>query len=737
MATFISRITVVEAAAAMNAAIAVIRHTFGFALITILIYSIHNVNSAVTWTIITRSIHSSLWPTLLRADSVSTSTDFFISLISTFGIISTALIVVASVVTPLGLKIGPNLQSNAKVMNTSYVPDISPIGLATSPRNNFIYRHICSPMPCPGDGNNANTSSIAPQITDIFTSTPHGVFDMQFRRYYQGTDGNNYPMSLSQYSVLQSLVLRDGIFAVEGLVVDLTLNPGIGLWNHTMPPLDHGGAWSHDMLWLLPDTSCVNTNLTLDYVSAYEQFTSEFNQLYFTDQGGFVNLGAEPPVSLRQGQDIDLYAYAYRAAVLYNSNLMRSLNITRDESYVGKEYTSEQLTQNLPAIRSIAYDQVECRGYNEDDIASIANVAVHCGLFFGPPVRTDGGDPRLPSDNSTWRQSLHLCASATKARIQSVQFSSSGTSNLDDLRISRRNTNTSVFWAVENTTLNISNVDIFWGQIADSYKDDPSVETLRSEILYLPAGAIDIQPDRYTSPPSTIPGVTWSTIYNPDTAFNSESLVPVISTDYSGNANIALLTKWQSILNADPENGAAQITNCIWVDLAANNLVGTNTASSLSVTAYVPSLTYDISYGIPAFLVSAIWLPVFLVAVILLLTATLKLSHMRHLLDQTSTGRIVVGDSALTILPDELAESNASYLSPAKEAGKILVAFEARSRVLRGESAERTELLLESTEGGEEAENGHVSSLDEDINEVYSRKSLRRVLFEFDKGRDS
>jgi hypothetical protein len=90
---------------------------------------------------------------------------------------------------------------------------------------------------------------------------------MQFRRYFKGLGGYNCSMLQTRLSTSESLILRDDIFAIDGLVVDLnTKNPGIGLWDHTVPSLRHGGTWLQEMLWFEPVSSCVDTNVTVDYV---------------------------------------------------------------------------------------------------------------------------------------------------------------------------------------------------------------------------------------------------------------------------------------------------------------------------------------------------------------------------------------------------------------------------------------------------------------------------------------
>lgn len=56
-------------------------------------------------------------------------------------------------------------------------------------------------------------------------------------------------MLIPTFATTESLILRNGIFAVGGLIVDLD-NPGIGLWNHTVPSgTARGAAWSEDVLW--------------------------------------------------------------------------------------------------------------------------------------------------------------------------------------------------------------------------------------------------------------------------------------------------------------------------------------------------------------------------------------------------------------------------------------------------------------------------------------------------------
>jgi hypothetical protein len=145
MVVVITRITVAEAATVINAAIIVIQYTLALALVIILGYAIRrrlSTNTPMAWSVITRILQSSLWPTLLRTDSTASS-NAGVSLFSNLFLLSGILIALAGVITPLGLKNGPLVQSRHNFMHSLYIPDTSPIGLATSPREGYEYSRIC------------------------------------------------------------------------------------------------------------------------------------------------------------------------------------------------------------------------------------------------------------------------------------------------------------------------------------------------------------------------------------------------------------------------------------------------------------------------------------------------------------------------------------------------------------------------------------------------------------------
>ncbi|KAF8886322.1 hypothetical protein BD779DRAFT_1673244 [Infundibulicybe gibba] len=663
----LAHITVAQAATGINAAITFIQYTLGLTLVALLLYMIPPLNTAIAWTSITRTLHSSLWPILLRTNSAaSQGVSWRGSGFSTFTLFVGILIAVTGIVTPLGLKDGSLSLSPAKLIGASYVPDTSPIGLATSPRSDqYSHTRVCGGVDlilCPGNENNGNASlfEIAPSTVKIFSSTPYGPFGMQFRQYYH-LDNYNDSLLGAKFTILESLILRDDIFAVEGLIVDLRAeSPGIGFWNHTLPELSNGGEWSQDVLWLEPVTSCVSSNLTIDYTMQSGRVSNYFN---LTDRGGFANLAEYPDLS-RNGQSGNIYENALTGAIMSNGFTMDILNnLTQDQTqYVGRTFplnenlTGPSLTPGqmgpielvyLASPQNISADvdtDVVCSGYGGADEANITNTGVHCGMFAGTPERSDGGDSRLPDDNSTWTQSLYTCASVTRARIQNVTFSFDGQPDLSKLRITRRNTSEPILWATERASINITDVDLLWGSVDDSYGGDPSLSTIRSEVFYVPAGGSDTWGVVGTGAPNTVPAAAWADSYRPVAI-----LIP--NGIYNGQGNYALIHKFESIMKNDSINGPARIRNLIWTDIVANNMVGNATSNQLAVAAFQSSISYQLAFAIPAILLFIIWVVAFLGAVSLFASRSLTISHIRDMISHTSVGRVVVGDSRLMLIP--------------------------------------------------------------------------------------
>jgi hypothetical protein len=119
----------------------------------------------------------------------------------------------------------------------------------------------------------------------------------------------------AEFRNLETMTANDAVEAIEGLIVD-TKQGGIGFRNHSAPlPNKLGYGWSEDLLWVQPETRCVNTNLTYSY-TLFERSIDA----HITDPGGFVNLDHEyPRTRTRVPQsDFNLYDSAYKATWVSN-----------------------------------------------------------------------------------------------------------------------------------------------------------------------------------------------------------------------------------------------------------------------------------------------------------------------------------------------------------------------------------------------------------------------------------
>ena len=99
-----------------------------------------------------RTLHSSYWATLLRADtSASYGVTTSVKLINRLKPFALGLVAVAAVVTPLGLydAIDPGSTTSTAFQ---YAHDLSPFGYGTPPRSKLGFSRICGEMllaPCP------------------------------------------------------------------------------------------------------------------------------------------------------------------------------------------------------------------------------------------------------------------------------------------------------------------------------------------------------------------------------------------------------------------------------------------------------------------------------------------------------------------------------------------------------------------------------------------------------------
>lgn len=319
-------------------------------------------------TVASRSLQNSYWPDILRTDpahshGVKKSVQFTTAL--TFAV--ALLCAIAGVVTPLGLydELEP---AGTKSLSFAYVKDTSPFGISTPPRSPLAWSRTCSqghgllsqgPVPCPysnttiiysWDGETfswdmpyGNNVTINDTLRDIFSSgtrdapsTVSNFFDIEWRQYNYVNDrykNNGSTRLVGGYRPVTSVILNDRIEIVEGLVADAESGRGVGFRNHTLPVgLKHGGTWSEDLLFIEPESSCVDTNLSIEftYASGGRSGSSPFLNLSLVDNGGFYNLNTTYPYYDHDNAQLnpDLEARAYKAAYLNNVYTMAYLNVT-------------------------------------------------------------------------------------------------------------------------------------------------------------------------------------------------------------------------------------------------------------------------------------------------------------------------------------------------------------------------------------------------------------------------
>jgi hypothetical protein len=660
MVLIVSPVSVAQAATIINAIVTFLQVTLSASLVALLVYFMPRTNYALAWSSLSRTLQSSIWPVLLRADSSSNiiRAGFRVAVISYLSTISIVLIAVAGITLPLGLHEGHLIPSDPHAFSAKYFVDKSPLALATTPnRQEFEYGPFCGPLEdtaCPEKTDEPNDTTYPLSLVRAFNSTSAGPFSMQYRRFFKA-NGNRTAGSDGQMGISQSLIQRDDTFAVEGLIVDMTSShPGIGFWNHTIPTFLEGGTWSQEILWLEPLTTCINTNLTIEYTLTSGPQTQPFT-CDITDHGGFSALPRSLPSLVPNGQSVDLTAHAYLGAVLSNGLTLKALNGTIDPASKGKTYTSvpigalgpnlgKPVSIPLSYLNGTANDPATdvCRGFTLDENANATNVQISCGAFLGPPVRTDGGDEREYERGSRWEQTLHACASTTRASMQTTTFAINNTSDLQNLRISRQLSVHPSLWGVQKTNLTIGGTDLLWGKVDDNFQLDSSIWSTRSESFYPPVGSMgQFGAIFYPGIPQAAHTAAWSMVYDPNFMLSDFGKL------YSGDYDYTMLAKFRSLVNDDPVLGPAQIRNLIWNDFMANNVLGTATTSTIVVRRNQPSLAYDLRYAIPGFIIFAIWAPSVLFSLALLLTRKLHFSYIGKVLDNTSLGRIVTGSSLL------------------------------------------------------------------------------------------
>jgi hypothetical protein len=335
--------------------------------------------TAVTWSALSRTLHSTYWPTILNSDSSSSKGVNFAVISAVYlGIFTTILVAITAVITPLGLydSVAP---SKPQSVSFNYAQDMTYFGQGSLPRNGMGFNRICGRgmIACPGsnfsviptadldekewpDGYYTNisleTQNVWASGLHTMQSSVSSIFDIQWRSYkisqqnsskgtnrykYDSPDkvyDNGSPYVVGGYRQIQSLLSSDGFKIIEGLLVDLARG-GIGFRNHTVPSRSSQSAvWTEDILFIVPETECVDNNIAFDYDLKQENGTNKLGPggvVYLTDRGGFANLNeavnhAGLPLTNSQ-ENVHLRDRALFAAWKSNAYTMLYMNLTDDD----------------------------------------------------------------------------------------------------------------------------------------------------------------------------------------------------------------------------------------------------------------------------------------------------------------------------------------------------------------------------------------------------------------------
>ncbi|RMZ83380.1 hypothetical protein DV737_g1707, partial [Chaetothyriales sp. CBS 132003] len=587
--------------------------------------------------------------------------------------LSAFLLVVASVFAPLGLR-DSIVPGESRLVQFEYVPDRGPWGRVTMPRPNSKFTRYCEfglTINCPGQyqgvymnetepgqwisvETNADSTinlTIPENYTAMFSSatstlgsTVSGLFDIQYRRWKfdQGDiQDKGQPFVRGDSRYIQSLITEEKVLLVEGLVVDMRDNPGIGFRNHTIPVgLEHGGAWTEDLTWIEPVTKCADTNLS---IQLREEITADdtSDEIAFSiiDRGAFTGLDVhtlESPAWI-DNQTLDLFGRAHKAARMHNVLVASSLNVTLPLD---------------PATKTLANN--------------ITNALVQCGVVLGAQLQDPNSNLSVSTFNdgiSTYSKNLYVCASSVRASIKSVDFLYDGAGghlgNLEVTEIKDKvyaDEESKPLWAVESSWPKTMRFDPLWGLVDRRYEEFSGFNSLRAEKLWLPASPFLTVNFGESEGYDALAGASGfsrrlGNVYG--------GLAEMSSPDWSGQYEYTLLERWHRL--SQNQDMASQIPSLILNDGLTAGLVGTKTSISqkyvqypaslavddtvraypqAQVTVYKRAIHYDIRYAIPSFIVLAIFLLALLWAVAILVTSHLIIWTMKNMYNQTSTGRL-------------------------------------------------------------------------------------------------
>ncbi|OAP65446.1 hypothetical protein AYL99_01418 [Fonsecaea erecta] len=603
---------------------------------------------AVTWSSISHLLQSSWWPLLLQSDGAAGNfmgkmvrwRVFGVSMLVT---LATICLVVANFLTPKPLQEKINPSRGLHDVEFHYVTDPSYYGVATLDRQGVNRRCGWQKwMDCPHSIyddpavrnqyiNHTVINSTIPDVTrELFTSgtkvgTVANLLDIQFRAYNLVNNiyvDNNASRAVGRLEVLPSMILNKGYYLVNGLIID-AYKGGIGIRNHTVPGgLELGATWTEDILWVIPETRCTNTNLSLHFsVNGNASNSMSGDDGYLRDDGGFSEISPEIPKP--QWNDGDkwkdvggtppLKRNADILAWWNNQFVAQVLNLTSSEKgnvYTGQINTFGSLSvpgaikisgmdggflddiyyKKQPTLQSKFENYgTRCSGYYDDDPSKDGKAFMQCGYLYSipQPEHVDSGQSWRPDPGSPWQQNLYTCASAVSATIKQVTFRSNGSTSFEALQVvdvqAKNYTSSDMpLWGIEKVdhrTYKIWDVYKFWGLVdqSSSAAAAADVDVQRAAKIYLPAAVRGTTLGNHMYDSFAAGGVftaAWNSIYTDAAALSdvNEDAIP----NYSGKSNYGLTLKWRELMSQSA-GGAETMMNLIWTDLISFAIVGTRT----------------------------------------------------------------------------------------------------------------------------------------------------------------
>ncbi|KAG2186749.1 hypothetical protein INT44_002975 [Umbelopsis vinacea] len=661
-----------QAAAAINVIITAVSIVFYIAIPVVSIYCMKNGQSPRTWSVFSRLLQQSFWSTFLRTDTgASKHVKASINWTIHYAALTTIIITIAAIVTPLGLY--GTTTTSSQIISLNTLNDTGPLSTVYTKREGYLESRICSnamssPISCPGssyyttsNGTVTLNTTVPGNITEKFTSYNGGIgpMDIQFRMYETGMTsevdgGNGYTKGI--YKLDQSIITSTQLFASQNLIIDKSETPGVGILDVKIPYVEAGGSWNQQILWLEPVTECVDLNITYDFVLQDASPTLQLSDYTITDRGGFANYNVNnyQPDQLTD-RNVNLQAHAYQAANYALRTGLVSFNIS--SSQIGKAYVVPAANAILPPTIGMALAGLDkfseltlninttvesgssdsfiiCGSNMESAEPSLDNVNVKCTLLFGQPIKTDGGPDNIMTTGSTWSQPIYACASAVRAKMQQIEFTTPNPlydwSQLSSLSLTRQDIDQPVTWAVERTGMNASVVQPYWGPVDEAYLNDPFLYSEQATSMYIPRSQMNLYGQGVA-----VVNYAWSILY--DGVIDSASL----GMNYFDTTKPTLNKLWKEHGSVQ---GASYVINSMWTDLVANGILGNSTSSTTAAVAVEqPSVGFTWIYGIPALIAVCLWAPLFLFALIILLTPGNGISTIRRVLEQTALGNVVTG----------------------------------------------------------------------------------------------